>query len=56
MQPLWSALLPSLLRLSDYAVEFRYPGNEATAQLMKDAIKDAKAVRKEARMALGLSV
>ena len=56
VEPLWAALLPALLRLNRYAVECRYPGNEATAQDMKDAIKDAKTVRKEVRLAFGLKV
>lgn len=41
-------------RSSDYAVRIRYPGNEASAQEMKTAHKDAKAIRQEARLALGL--
>lgn len=53
VEPLWSSLLPALLRLNDYAVEFRYPGSEATAQDMKDATKDAKTVRKEVRLSFG---
>jgi HEPN domain-containing protein len=54
VEPLWAALRPCLAALSQYAVEFRYPGHEATANDMKDAIKNAKALRREARMALGL--
>ncbi|HBJ87014.1 MAG TPA: DNA-binding protein [Verrucomicrobiales bacterium] len=56
VEPLWAAMLPALAGLTDYAVEFRYPGHEATARQMKEAIKAAKAVRKEARLALGLKV
>ena len=56
VEPLWAALLPVLLGLNRYAVQFRYPGHEATALDMKDAIKSAKAVRHEARLALGLKV
>ena len=57
VEPLWTAMLTtSAAALSQYAVEFRYPGEEATAQDMKDAVKDAKAVRLEARLALGLKV
>ena len=56
VEPLWLALLPALLGLNRYAVKFRYPGNEATALDMKEAIKAAKAMRKEARLALGLKV
>lgn len=56
MEPLWLALLPSLLRLKAFSVKFRYPGNNATATLVKDANQDAKVVRKEVRLALGLKV
>lgn len=53
-EPLWVALGPAAKRLSDYAVRIRYPGNEVTAHEMKTAHKDAKAIRLEARAALGL--
>ena len=56
IEPLWSALRPALKFLTDYAVDFRYPGNEADAQAAKTARKYAKAVRKEARLALGLKI
>ena len=56
VEPLWAALSPALLRLNPYAVRFRYPGNEATAKNAKDSLKDAKVVRCEARLALGLKV
>ncbi len=56
VEPLWAAMLPALSYLSDYAVEFRYPGHEATAQDLKKAVKDARMVRQEARLALGLKV
>lgn len=54
VEPLWAALLPALLGLNRYAVKFRYPGNEATASDFKKALKAAKAMRQEARLALGL--
>jgi HEPN domain-containing protein len=54
LEPLWTALMPAAARISDYAVRIRYPGNEASAQEMKTAHKDAKAIRQEARLALGL--
>ena len=53
-EPLWAAMRPALVSLSDYAVEFRYPGSEATPQDAKAALKDARMVRKEVRAALGL--
>ena len=54
--PLWAALLPALAALSHYAIEFRYPGNEAGAQDMKAALRHAKAARREARLAFGMKV
>lgn len=54
IEPLWHALAPALLRLTDYGVDFRYPGNEATKQEAKSALKDCRAVRNEARTSLGL--
>jgi len=54
VEPLWSALRPCLNRLTDYAVDFRYPGSDATRQEAKSALADCKAVRKEARSALRL--
>lgn len=54
LEPLWVALLPAAARISDYGVRVRYPGNEATAQEMKTAHKDARAIRDSARQALGL--
>lgn len=56
VEPLWGALLPSAVALSQYAVEFRYPGHEATAHDEKNALKAAKSVRREVRLALGLKV
>jgi HEPN domain-containing protein len=56
VEPLWAALLAPLATLSQYAVDFRYPGHSAKAQDMKDAILHAKAMRREARLAFGLKV
>ena len=44
-----------LARLSDYAVRLRYPGATSTKAEARQAVKDAKAVRKEVRLSLGLS-
>ncbi len=54
VEPLWAALRLALLRLSDYAVNFRYPGHEATPNDVNAAKRDAKAVRKEVRLSLHL--
>jgi hypothetical protein len=40
--------------MTDFAVDFRYPGSEATQREAKTAITDCKAVRREERLALGL--
>ena len=56
VEPLWAALLPALLRLNDYAVQFRYPGHEAAAQDVQIARQDARVVRKEVRLAMGFNV
>lgn len=54
LEPLWSALSGACASLSDYAVEFRYPGDTASAKQAKEALRQATAVRKQARLALGL--
>lgn len=54
IEPLWAALMPAARRISDYAVRIRYPGNEASVAEMKRSHQDAKAIRAEARAALGL--
>jgi HEPN domain-containing protein len=56
VEPLWTAMLPTVTLLTDHAVEFRYPGHEATAHDFKKALKAAQMVRKEARASLGLRV
>jgi HEPN domain-containing protein len=54
VEPLWSAIRPALQDLTDFAVGFRYPGQEATRYDAKKALADAKLVRREARVSLGL--
>src|SRR2546423_873703 len=56
IEPLWAALLQPLMTLSQYAVEFRYPGCAAKVQDMKNAIRYAKVARREARLAFGMKV
>ena len=55
LEPLWAPWKKTLARLSDYAVRLRYPGVTATTAEARRAIKDSKAVRKEARLSLGLN-
>ena len=54
VEPLWSALSSACASLSDFGVEFRYPGNTATATQAKAALRDARAIRHQARQSLGL--
>lgn len=54
-EPRWAAFRPALQNLSDYAVDFRYPGQNATKAEAKQAVADCKAVRREARLSFGLT-
>lgn len=54
LEPLWTALAPAARRLKPFGVLIRYPGNEASAAQARQALADCKAIRKEARFALGL--
>jgi HEPN domain-containing protein len=52
--PLLIGMREDMIRLSAYAVEFRYPGESATAKEAKDAIRIMERARSELRLALGL--
>jgi len=54
LEPLWAALRPALQTLADYAVDFRYPGHTAHKPHAQRALRDCRAVRREARLSLGL--
>jgi len=56
VEPLWAALQPEATRLNVYAVAYRYPGANATREEAKQALADCRAVRREARLSLGLPV
>ena len=56
LEPLWAALTQAAKRLKPFGVLIRYPGNDATKSQAKQAMIDCKAVRSEARIALGLKV
>ena len=56
VEPLWAAFRPALKRLSDAAVLPRYPGGVCTKAEAQRALKTCKALRKEARVGLGLPV
>jgi len=54
IEPLWLALTPASQRLTDFAVDFRYPGHDAQKAHAREALKDAKIIRQEVRISLGL--
>lgn len=54
VEPAWSMLQPHLQRLNVYAIDYRYPGSNATKADAKDAIQDCREVRRAVRLALGL--
>ena len=55
-QPFWKALLPALDQLSNYAVSFRYPGQDADNKEAQDALEYCRKVREVARRSFGLPV
>jgi HEPN domain-containing protein len=54
VEPLWVSYERDFRLLTDYAVEFRYPGASADLELAKTALKVCKSFRKTARQSLEL--
>jgi HEPN domain-containing protein len=54
IEPLWKSYEPTVKALTDYAVSFRYPGDNATLGEAKAALKHCRSLRLEARRSLGL--
>lgn len=54
IEPLWSAFRLPLQTLTDYAVDFRYPGHKANKNHATQALTDCKSIRREVRVTLGL--
>lgn len=52
--PLWAAMRDDMKRLSQYAVQFRYPGESADRDEAVLAVKIMKRCRSEIRSTLGL--
>ncbi len=52
--PLWQSFGAACQTLTQYAVNVRYPGDDATKRDAQEALKFATAIRREARRALGL--
>jgi HEPN domain-containing protein len=53
LEPLWVTYEQELRLLTDYAVEFRYPGASADLEIAKLAQKSCKSFRTSARQSLG---
>lgn len=51
-EPLWMAYEQELRLLTDYAVEFRYPGASADLEQARNALKACKSFRETARQSL----
>ena len=54
-QPFLRPLRRTAVSLSQYAVDYRYPGFSTTTRKMKAALRNAGRVRLKARAVLGLS-
>ena len=54
VEPLWSAYSKAVDGMTDYAVDFRYPGHSAPRREAKLSFKHCRSLRAEARRALGL--
>lgn len=54
VEPAWSVLGQHLIFLTDFAVDYRYPGSSATKSEAKEAITRCGNVRRVVRRAFGL--
>ncbi len=54
VEPLWASYEQEFRLLTDYAVEFRYPGASADLELAKTVLNICKSFRKTARQSLGI--
>jgi HEPN domain-containing protein len=54
VEPMWEPYRLALNRVSYFAVDFRYPGDTATREDAKEAMKTCTHFRKVARQSLGL--
>jgi HEPN domain-containing protein len=54
VEPLWKPFEPAAMGLTDDAVDFRYPGDNATLPEARLALKHCRSLRAEVRRSLGL--
>jgi HEPN domain-containing protein len=53
-EPLWDSFRPVLLDLTAFAVAFRYPGDSATREMARTAVRHAGRIRDQMRQDMGL--
>ena len=56
IEPLWQTYRFSFRSITTYAADYRYPGQKATQDEAKEALKICKSFRITARQSLGLSL
>jgi hypothetical protein len=54
VEPLWLAYAKAVDAMSDYAVDFRYPGHSATLREAKITLQHCRSLRAEVRRSLGM--
>jgi HEPN domain-containing protein len=54
VEPLWQPYRPTFRPISAYAVQFRYPGDNANKEDAAEAIKICRDFRRAARQSMGL--
>ena len=54
IEPRWALFRAALQTLSDFAVDFRYPGQSAAKTQARQALADCTLVRREVRLRLGI--
>jgi len=54
IEPTWKVLRTDLIILTDFAVDYRYPGNTATKAEAQGAVKRCRHVRRFIRQSFGL--
>ncbi len=55
VEPLWQSYRPTFRPITAYAVDLRYPGENASKEEAQEAIKICRRFREVARQSLGLS-
>jgi len=53
-RPRWEAFRPVAVDLTTFAVAFRYPGDSATRDMARKAVRDAGRLREQIRRDMGL--